>query len=127
VNMPTSNYFDTLLAQLLNSGAFGPTERSGAASIASEAEDAMLRRQLGSKRKTERGQGGPPGNYSLGKFPGMEHQIWAQESGFLPKGYSWRSMLDESPQERQMRERQQQQWAGYQRQLLGMAPGGRRF
>ena len=132
IENPGNRFFDMLLQQMMQETGIAPyntnpTERGmeqKLRGIAGEKEDQALRGALGGSRKLERGQGGPPGSYAGAKFPGMEHQLWAQESGFLPKGFSWRSMLDESPQERQMREGQQQQWAAQQRRMLGMPPAG---
>jgi hypothetical protein len=75
---------------------------------------------LGGKRKMGKGEKLPEGSFTLAKFPGVEHQIWAMEAGFIPKGYHWSSYLNESPAEKSQREKLQKQAANYQRGLLDM-------
>lgn len=75
---------------------------------------------LGGSRKLREGEQMPSGAYSLAKFPGIEHQIWAAEAGFLPRGYHWSSLLNESPDEKGRREQDQRKFAAYQKKLLGM-------
>ena len=75
---------------------------------------------LGGSRKMRKGEQMPSGAYSLAKFPGIEHQIWAAESGFLPRGYHWSSLLNESPDDKGRREQDQRKFAAYQKKLLGM-------
>ena len=115
-----NTYYDMILAQLLNTGEFGPTQQAGARSMASEASDAMLRGQLGSKRKLGKHERMPEGAYTSAKFPGFEQQLFGAESGFLPRGVSWRSLAGESTQDRMERERRQREWAQQQRAMLGM-------
>ena len=80
---------------------------------------------LGSERKLGDKEKLPKGSFALAKFPGIEHQIWAMEAGFIPKGYHWSSYLNENQDEKRQREAAQKQAANSQKQLLGMdiAPG----
>jgi len=118
--MPSNTYYDMILAQLLDTGLFGPTQQAGARSMASEASDAMLRGQLGSKRKLGKHERMPEGAYTSTKYPGFEQQLFGAESGFVPRGYSWRGLAGESTQDRMERERRQREWAQQQRAMLGM-------
>lgn len=114
------NYYDYLVEQIME--AIGPgfdNERSARAA-ASLSEDDMLRYQLQERRKMKKGERGIPGATSLAKFPGLEHQVWAAEAGFLPKGHSWRSLAGESVEDRLRREQAQDRWGQGQRRAVGM-------
>ena len=95
--------------------AFGEGAQTSVGDIGSEFTAA-----LGGSRKMRKGEQMPSGAYSLAKFPGIEHQIWAAESGFLPRGYHWSSLLNESPDDKGRREQDQRKFAAYQKKLLGM-------
>ena len=95
--------------------AFGEGAQTSVGDIGSEFTAA-----LGGSRKMRKGEQMPSGAYSLAKFPGIEHQIWAAEAGFLPRGYHWSSLLNESPDEKGRREQDQRKFAAYQKKLLGM-------
>jgi hypothetical protein len=79
--------------------------------------------RFGEEYSLPKGSNVPRGAYAMAKFPGIEHQIWAQESGFLPKGYHWSSYLNETPEEKLKREKAQKEWAMRQKQMLGMDTG----
>lgn len=100
--------------------AFGEGGQTSVGDIGSEFTAALGgSRKLGDKERL------PQGSFALAKFPGIEHQIWAMEAGFIPKGYHWSSYLNENQDEKRQREAAQKQAANYQKKLLGMdiAPG----
>ena len=117
------NYFDSMLERMLmgaNPNELSHNELFGARRAASEMEDQRLRGMLGSRR--ERREGEPTGSYAATRFPGIEHRIWAEEQGFMPRGFSWNNLAGEKPQDYQNRLRRQRNWAGGQRGTLGMSP-----
>ena len=117
-----NNYYDTVLANLLGTGMFGPTQQAGARSMASETEDAMLRRMLGSKRKLGKNERMPEGSYALADYPGLGSAVdWAR-TGNTPVGSmgigQWLAEFRDPNKEQQGR-RQRQMWAEMQSRLLG--------
>lgn len=80
----------------------------------SMANDAMLGRLLGYKRK--RGEDEPEGSMVLANYPGSEMDITRAEKGFGSWGHAANFM---DPQERQALEAKAKKWGQYQRELLG--------
>jgi len=141
---PGNNYYDQVLASMIFGQAYpqgttrrekvngewvdvpidplhrGPNTRREATQQASLAEDEMLRGALGSKRSLGKHERMPEGAYTSTKYPGFEQHLFGAESGFVPRGYSWRSLAGESTQDRMERERRQREWAQQQRAMLGM-------
>ena len=122
-NAESDEMFNKLIAGIVGTGTTEPqsVERALGAqggpevgNIGSEFSLLGGERKLGEKERME------PGAYSLAKFPGIEHQIWAAKAGFIPKGYHWSSYLNESPDEREYREAAQKRFATTQEKILGM-------
>lgn len=82
------------------------------------AEDAMLRESMKYSYRLPKGDETPPGTYALARYPGIEHDIWAQEAGFAPKGMQ--NPMYRSPQQQQAEMAGRKRWAEHQRKLLGM-------
>ncbi len=80
----------------------------------SMANDAMLGKLLGYKRK--RGEGEPEGSMVLANYPGAEMDIARTEKGFGSWGHAANFM---DPQERMALQEKAKKWAQYQRELLG--------
>lgn len=101
-----------------------PYDRRDLEAQASVNEDEALRYALGSKRKRKENDRRQLGNTSLAKYPGIEHQIWSQEAGFMPKGYSWRNLAGEDEDDFRDRQKKQRHWAIGQRLAVGMPGSG---
>jgi hypothetical protein len=121
----SDDFFNQLISGIVGSGTTEPQsiERAlafdeGASTSIGDIGSEFSR--LGGSRKLGKREQIPQGTYAMAKFPGMEHQIWAAEAGFIPKGYHWSSYLNETPDEKARREKAQKDWAFYQKQLVGM-------
>lgn len=120
-----SNYYDDMLAQLLATGAFdtGSLHQGAAArSMASEAEDEMLRGRLGSRRKRGKNENIPRGSYALANYPGLMNAVDWASTGNLPGGSATIGMWLKEAQDPQAASRgrwDRMEWAKKQRELLG--------
>lgn len=119
------NYRDDLLAQLLQLDVYqgGSGARRQASMQASLGEDAMLRAQLGSRRR--RPEGMPQGAYSLAYYPQINFALEQAEAGGAPTGRGGgRAWLEEAqdPELRARNEQKRKDWALYQNRLLGRQP-----
>ena len=114
----TPNFFDTMVREIMIGMDTGQRDLGAARSMAGELEDEKLRGALGSSRKMRKGEKLPSGSYSLARYPGIDHDVWAMERGFLP----WHG-TQESGKQRDVREEQQRIWAMRQKQMLDTIPG----
>ena len=81
-------------------------------------DELMMSGKESSSRKLEKGERMVPGAYTLAKFPGMEHQLFALRTGAPPKGF--RVDPRESMGDFSERKALQNQFANTQEALLGM-------
>ena len=122
--MPSSNMYDSMLGQLLGTGAFGQNDQAVARRMASEGSDARLRGQLGSKRKLKEGDSaGPSGSYALAKYPELSRAVEWLKTGNMPltAGGGMGAWLEEQqdPALRDRNSKKRKQWAAQQSKLLG--------
>ena len=113
----TPSYFDKILRDII-AGGQGTQGWQEDYIMASEAENAKLRGALGSSRKMKKGEKLPEGSFSLARYPGIDHDVWAMERGFLP----WHG-TQETRNQRKEREEKQRIWAQRQQQMLDTIPG----
>ena len=121
--MPSSNMYDSMLEQLLGTGAFGSGNQAVARRMASEGSDARLRGELGSSRKKRKGESIPQGAYALAKYPELWKAVEWARTGNLPGGAgSSEKMWLKEAKDSELRDKNAQQrreWAGMQARLLG--------
>ena len=103
-----------VLAGVLGGGFDEKTARR----LASGAEDVMLRGNLGGKYELPEDSQMPQGNYSGAEFPGMRHQLWALQSGMMPRFGRWDP--GESQEDTKERQGRQAQFADFQKAMLGI-------
>jgi hypothetical protein len=75
---------------------------------------------LGGKGSAPRGM--PSGNYTLAKYPGLDHELWKQERGFAGTGYGI-NPYSLTPKQTAAADRQRELFVNQQRKLLGMNTG----
>jgi len=138
-----SNYFDDLLDQILEQRRY-PIGRSMKITVdgeerdvpiaeryqdqnklrtarmeASLGEDAMLRHQLGSKRKR---RGEAQGTYSEAWYPGIDQTVWSMKRGMGPSWFS-QAMAKMSPEEKRAFQERLKFWGNRQGAMMDTVPG----
>lgn len=124
----TDELFSQMVSEIIGSGTSEPGSIERALAYQESAGSTgveggpyvpgLLNRALGGSRKLGEKEQIPPGSYALAKFPGIEHQIWALEAGFAPRGY--RVDPRETSDEFNRRKQDQRKWAATQRSILDM-------
>ena len=113
-----------LLEQLMTSGAFGSNDDALARGMASEGEDAYLRKLLGSKRKKGEDEHIPQGAYALSPYPGLRQATDWAATGNAPagggqgSGHGWLREQNDSEYGDYMRQGRRD-WAANQKALMG--------
>jgi len=114
------NYYDMMIQQLLASGSpeyGGDQGRRTAGADASMIEDAMLRYQLGSKRKKGEKENLPSGTYAAADYPGLSYDIWNASTGNNPRGGMAGAIIPGSEEDLWLQELRKK-WAANQQKMM---------
>jgi hypothetical protein len=109
---------DPLFMELLRGIVGGGTVDPYSVERALSSDELMMSGKESSSRKMGKNERMVPGAYTLAKFPGMEHQLFALRTGAPPKGF--RVDPRESMGDFSERKALQNQFANTQEALLGM-------
>jgi len=109
-----------MIQQLLGTGApeySGDQGRRTAAADSSQIEDAMLRYQLGSKRKKGENENIPSGSYALAEYPGLRYDIENAARGMNPRGGLYGAIPPGSEEDLRLQELRKK-WAANQQAMM---------